>query len=741
MAKTSKAVLASAISFAAVILAACGGGGASTIAGNAFGNDRASTTVTTTTTTTRLPIGATVTTLKVESTGAGNQTSVPLTFGQVFVPGEVGANESITGTLDDGTPIGLQVDAKARHADGSLRHAVISAVLPQLNAGQTRTINLVKTGAYTAAAPATALGDLLNDGFNAVVNVNLGGTLYTASAATALNSGSVQRWLTGPHVNEWFVSSPLKTVGGIEHPHLTARFAVRSYVGLNNPRVDVIVENNKTFATGPQNFTYDVNILINGQSAYSMAGLTHYHHARWRKTFWVSREPEIHVKHDTAYLIASKSVSNYDQSVIPAESALADLATQLTADKVGPMKVGLVLPYMPTSGGRADIGPLPSWSVLYLLSMDKRAKDAMLASADGAASWSIHYRDEATGYPVRLDNEINKNISVHGNLAHLGPLPVPRCAGNVSALCNTPYTPDTAHQPSMVYLPYLITGDHFYLEELQFWAAWNPLETAPGAHGFEKGLLRWAQVRGQAWSLRTLGQAAYITPDSHYLKNYFAAQVGYNLGFYNATYTVANPNQLGAYDGSGEESFVSDSGQSAPWQDDFFTWSVGYLTELGFTDAQPLLAWKAKFPVGRMTAPGYCWIEGAAYFLNIRPAAGMPVYPTFAQAYAATIKNNAMIDDDGNPITHPLGLLYLDQPCGSQAQADWRTAATGDTWLAGQMTGYSFSPIGYPSNMQPALAVAVNSGIPNASQAWNIFINRSVKPDYRAQPQWAIIPR
>ncbi len=31
----------------------------------------------------------------------------------------------------------------------------------------------------------------------------------------------------------------------------------------------------------------------------------------------------------------------------------------------------------------------------------------------------------------------------------------------------------------MAYLPYLVTGDYFYLEELQFWASWNVFALEP----------------------------------------------------------------------------------------------------------------------------------------------------------------------------------------------------------------------------------------------------------------------
>jgi hypothetical protein len=59
----------------------------------------------------------------------------------------------------------------------------------------------------------------------------------------------------------------------------------------------------------------------------------------------------------------------------------------------------------------------------------------------------------------------------------------------------------------------------------------------------------------------------------------------------------------------------------------------------------------------------------------------------------------------------------------------------------GEMTGYSYSPEGYPSNMQPALAMAAQSGIPGGYHAWNVFMNRAVKPDYSNEPNFAIVPR
>jgi len=69
-------------------------------------------------------------TLRIESTGATEDKRVPVSVGQVFAPGAVAGGAGLAGKLADGSRVPLQVDVKARHPDGSLRHAVVSAILP-----------------------------------------------------------------------------------------------------------------------------------------------------------------------------------------------------------------------------------------------------------------------------------------------------------------------------------------------------------------------------------------------------------------------------------------------------------------------------------------------------------------------------------------------------------------------------------------------------------------------------------
>jgi hypothetical protein len=633
-----------------------------------------------------------------------------------------------------------------------VRHAIITAILPQMAAGQNGTLAL---SAAAAPPPVAATGPqaLLASGFDSVVKLTVAGQLYTASAAELLRSTAYQTWLSGPMANEWQVSAPFKSAAGVSHPHLSARFAIRSYSGsISTPgkvRVDVTIENNWAYEPAPKTFTYDAEVLINGKSIYNIAALQHYHHARWRKVFWPGLEPSVHIKHDTAYLIASKAVPNYDQSLTISPDALTAMKTTWDTAKAGPMGMAMVDKYMPATGGRPDIGLNHAWGAMYLLSMDERAKEVTVGLSDLSGSWPIHYRDKVTGQPVSIvDYPYIRDVRISSdsyNRALDRWENMPQCTP--AAECATPYTPDTAHHPSFSYLPYLVTGDTYHLDELHFWANWNLITQNPGYRRHASGLVMSHQVRGQAWALRSLTQAAYIAPDDHPLKGYFNKIVDNNIDWYTTTYVTGNSNQLGFLDNSGGSAVIY-SGPGgrrtgvASWQDDFFTASVGQAVELGFTKSKALLDWKARFPVGRMTAPGYCWVDGAEYALAVRATDTSPYFTTFSQAWQATLRAA-----DNTDLVNSTGQRYVDQPCGSQLQADWRTQRDRDEkrarapWVAGEMTGYASSAEGFPANMQPALAMAASTGIPNGRAAWEVFSKRALKPDYSKRPQFAIVPR
>jgi len=621
-----------------------------------------------------------ITSATVTTKSASAQTNVPVTFGAVFRPGDVPSGSSISATTSSGTALTVQVDKKATHADGSLRHAVLTLQLPSLAANGSQIVNLA---AAASGSPGTAvkLSDLLATSFDAQVKLTVGGTVYTASARSLLQQGTPEQWLSGPLVSEWIVGGPVKTSAGVAHPHLAAYFHVRAFAGqpINRVRVDVVIENGWTFIAGPTSFNYTADISVGGASVYNRT-LTHYHHTRWHRRFWWGSDPQLYVKADKDYLQSTGAVPRY-----PNLQPSAAYLNSMPQDSV-PMENGDLTQNFPDTGAQDQIGPLPRWTTAYVLTTDERAFKAMLANDDSAASYSVHYRDETTGKPT--------SIADYPQLTtQFDDLPAPG-GGN-------PNTADAAHQPSIAFVSYLMTGDYFYLEELQFWTSFNHLEANPlppyGYRNGAQGVFR-VQVRGQAWSIRNLAQAAYATPDTHRYKAELVSSVGFNLSTNEALYPDnASANKLGAlqsYDGFD---------QFAPWMDDFYTWTMGYLVDLGF-NANKMRSWKAKFPVGRMGTTDFCYIKASSYHLLVG-SSDTVWWPDFATMYQQNF---------GALTSCPLGAA---------------------------MDGYPDEPTGYPSNLRPALAAAVDSGIAGASDAWNRLVTSQPQPDYSDYANWSVIPR
>lgn len=655
-----------------------------------------------------------VTSFTVYSRANRPQTDVPVTFGQAFRPGDVPANQTLTAKLPNGKAVPLQVDPKATNRDGSLRHAVLTAELPNIESGAHQTVSLYaepRQGQARGAGIKPA--ELIRKGFNATVHLTLDGKRYTASAAKMLSTGGAKKWLSGPLVTEWLVGGAVKSVDGVANPHLAVYFYVRAYRGLSRARVDVVVENDWSYVPDPKNLTYGVHITVGGKRVYSQKDLVHYAHARWHKVFWWGQAPAVGVRVDLRYLMRAGALPPYNRLKVPSR-VLDKLRSELA-----PMQRGSISKYMPGPGANPDIGPLPRWTALYVVTGDPRAKRAMLLNGDAGGSFSIHYRDKKTGLPISIQDYPYATL-----LGHVGDTVNPKtgrseafppCGGD----CKSPYVPDSAHQPSIAYVPYLVTGDYFYLQELQFWADWNVFRQNPYYRKFEKGLLWDQSVRGQAWSLRELARTAYITPDSSPLKKYFRRILENNIDWYTKTY-ADNPdaNKLHIIVNGYALGYNNHRG-IAPWMDDFFTWSMSELVALGFESAKPMLDWKAQFPVARMMDPGYCWISAAIYSLNVRDSKSSPLYTTLHEAYDASVPP-----------------ARRKAPCGSLEMARAFRLRH-----AGEMTGYSQSPTGYPANMQPALAAAVDAGIPGAKKAWEKFINRRNATDFRSYPNFGVIPR
>jgi hypothetical protein len=512
-------------------------------------------------------------------------------------------------------------------------------------------------------------------------------------------------------VTEWWVAGPLRDAQGKADPHLSVRFGIRSY-GKNRPvRVEVDVENAWTLVPGRRTEFYDAKITLNGKTVFEKPGMIQDCQTRWRKVFWWDVPADTYVRQNLAYLKKTRVIPNYGTPSESLKDTVGRLYASFEKSDHGPMDAGIITAHMPTTGGRGDIAPLPSWAVLYLLTMDKRAYDVTLRAGDLAGSFGSHYRNEKTGAPSTAEEF--PNLSTHSNfVGRPGNVQVPITGGHKSKL-----VPQRAHEPSLAFVPYLVTGDRYYLEELQFWSQWNIWGTAPAYRHFKDGLVSWDEVRGQAWSFRTLAQAAYITPDSDTLKKPLLRELAANIKNYDHEFTN-NPNAtiLHAVLKPSHAAY-----QYSSWMDDYLTWAVGYAVDLGFDSARPFAKWKAVYPVQRMINPQYCWIMATPYRLIGQYPDGRLV-TSWADAYKYTFQF-------ATKSMPPPGM-----ECGGPEMQRLLKLAPGE------MMGGAHNPGGYPSNLQPALATAVDLGVPGAREAWAKFQARLVKPGSGVAPQWDIVP-
>ncbi|HEY9511221.1 MAG TPA: hypothetical protein VIQ48_01475, partial [Rhodanobacter sp.] len=234
---------------------------------------------------------ATVVTDNVVSQAARTQSDVPVTFGQVFKNGDVPRGATVAATVN-GQPVSLQVDPKAINPDGSLRHAVLTVMVPSLPSKAKLPLTLSTQSAPAAAGQAgpASLAQLLATDYNASVALNMGDKTYTADARKLLQaaksantcapwSAQCNVWLSGPLSSEWVVNGLVTAADGTPNPNLRIYFAVRAYAGttpgtVGQVRTDIIVENTSAFA--PQAQPQYTATLTSGTASYTSPALTQY---------------------------------------------------------------------------------------------------------------------------------------------------------------------------------------------------------------------------------------------------------------------------------------------------------------------------------------------------------------------------------------------------------------------------------------------------------------------------------
>jgi hypothetical protein len=671
----------------------------------------------------------------------------PFTISRVFTQGEIihFAKARVNGGQTE-----TQCDVKTRWPDGSVQHALISFWAP----GSGTVVDFVDqdTGLNDdPLKPNQMLSDIYD--FAGKMELTANGKKLAADARQMLTAGAYRYWIQGQICTQVIIEDRSDQMAfdlgwnqaASFHPIFVATF----YKGWRGVKVEMIGEN--AWTTKMQHVTYSLVLSAGNplRTQYSRANFTHLNRTRWRKVFWSGPEPErANIDYNLMYLVYSKVVPNYDLSRSVSKSAVADEVKQyMHSDHDELDSSGQWQKEFGTTGGRPDIGLFPRWSVRYLYTFDPLLLQVLTGNADCSGSVPMHFRESAPGKVFHKD----PSVSATGRVVSINARPQfvsrdqeksgghDRVTPVTGDLSNGGWQVDLAHQGSFVYLPYLITGDWYYLEELYFWSAmivsWADWDRCNWCRQGDWGII-YEQLRGEAWAVRTLGHTAFFAPDDSPEKAYFTEKLLNNLAWWSGIYSVGSfpdgdsaavwkytrdasvnrrdPLYFLEYPGSNDVE-GSVTGYADPsktyfatpvWTQYFMLLVWGHLSELGYPsgDVQRLVL---KNLLHQLKDPEFNPYLASAYYTPVGPAQGV-----FFQTWGAV--RNAFVPG-----------LALSNP------SDW-TNGVGDV-----EHGYVY--ITYATS---SFLTDVNDGPLIGQEAWNWMTKNVPQQDLlNDNPKWALVPR
>lgn len=692
----------------ASLLAACGGGGdASASPGGSPGGGDAPAPAPRPQPS---PPGQAFTTLTLTSASGG--AALPFSSGQAFRQGDVPAGHTVRGDLP-----GFQCAIKSRWPDGSARFAVVSG-LADLQAGLPRVVPLKAAEEPVPSGPAVTLRDLAATGLEVILSFAPHGEVGWRGEAWLQPH---RTWIEGPVMSSWIYRQPVGT-----DAHLVAWLEVRCYRG---GQVEVLVwlENGYLLVPEPGERSGRATLRIGGQQRLAR-DLTLLNHQRAvlaegeSVTHLHGGSARVLATHDVDYLMGTRVVPRYAARTSPTSRLFDRLPTRYE-----PLMQGAFPSTMGTAGYHPSIGLLPEWDVAYLTSgADARALRSVVLHGCAAGRYGIHFRDETTQQPLRFSAYPYLTLGSGSGVQSVGTSS--RNQATPAAQGGVPPRYTTSHHPSMGYMAYLLTGWHYFLEEVQFVATLNHLKQRDGTRQGSLGILSSSAgantIRGAAWALRTLAQAAMVTPEDDPLHAELRSAVDENIRYYHGRYVARPHNPLGVVQPYSNYNGSNDPWTSASWMDDFFTATFGYMKDLQVhgpdvdEQLEAFVQWKYRAVVGRLGGDGpdeFSYRHGAKYVVN----------------YAPTAKADW---------ANGTGPWYSGWGEVARAMGLPQDGVDGQPLVSGNPT----SPTGYWGNLMPALAYAVAHGAPGAARAWarvrsapNFARQRA---GYDDQPVWSVLP-
>jgi len=680
----------------------------------------------------------------------------PVTFSRVGAAGDF--TRGITPVVE-GKKLPAQVDVLRRGADGSIRHALISFVLPRLAAGGTVKIEWLNE---RPAEPAPFVWGFDRAKFPLeLVLAPEKGEPVASDAGAILRSGwAASKRITvlrdGPVMKEFEIRDVPASPTGTPDPHLDVIWRLRTFTGAKSVRVAVVVERCKTRRkSGPEPVQYKFKsvALRHGQKTlFSEGPYDHLDQTRYRILAWTDGPLEdIHRRPNYGYWVKGRFFPRYRFTQPQTREQVDAVYARRTKDRnnqqrtQGILEPGIIHRHMPGTGGRWEMEPYPSWSVGYLLSGAPKTYRAILhADGNGAGAFYVHVRQGgAPGYDIRTTHPKPLDRGYR--------IPLYRLPDGTKP----PVQPDHAHAPSLGYVAYLLTGDTFYAEEASFWACYQLGEWP------HKGLRWHGMDRAFAYGLRHVTDAAFILPDGHALLPYVTWGVNDCIGqmtrqLVQSGRRVHSP-PGGVFRCSGRANWVNARRCSA-WQYAWVVWSLGNTADKGFPAARAVCNWAAEYIVGFYTSDDeFKAPDGKTYRYDPRDAIPYSTATRLLRTQVVTApdgKRTVKMLGEGPFIENYGQIWYVNKlnvdnsyhdPVGlttePDAQGNWPLRANG--WGHG-MTYNSFRHRQerwwgwHRYGAWVALVAAIEGRVPKAREAWEVMESLASK---RAIYGYEMVPR
>ncbi len=598
-------------------------------------------------------------TLRIYETSGKTQANRPVSIARAFRQGEIAqfAQASI-----NGNPVLTQCDVKNRWSDGSLKYAIVSFVVPNLP-GKGSVVVSFSNQATGNNAGYAAKDDLLGKeyDYDATTEMNSNGA-QTVSAREMLAKGAFRYWLQGPIVTAVIVEdrTPARSFDkdfGDGSKALHPIFESWFYPASKKVFVGYTVENmwaSSDASRSMRDLSYALTLRAGAAAPkikFTEPAFTHIGRTRWHKRYWIGDDPpSIRVDHNFAYWTSTHAIPNWDTSIRLTSALVASrIGADSTVDRIegnangiGAFQKDLI------QGGASDwIGPAPTWDILYLYSMDDRSLRNSLGNADlaGRIPWNFREADTNAGTGRFFDaagkvDTFGRVVSVNARKrVTLGDLPQ-TCSGGLGAdeiktgsIDSQGWATTRDHMPDVAYVPYLFSGQYYYLESLQLQAAYiigfklGCTEESYNRQG-DEGFLHDTQVRGDAWGFRTLAYASFVSPDGSPEKAYFEDKLLNNIAEWEGGHDIPldipfkrkewnfghtqrrDPrgiSPLGAWADRGSE-FVqapmkpTAKGAASPWEENFLMTAFGLARQFGYP-TNALLQFGAKRLINQVLNP------------------------------------------------------------------------------------------------------------------------------------------